>query len=319
MFDLCPGAQPPSPPPSPPRVPQRPVALVPLQQSPLWLSATRLLGSDAAMVELGDTCALVLRRRLKVVGDMALLSRAQLQVSHDDAAELRGHLKAQHLVVNAETGDDASALSKAGFHRIFAPRVMAELELDPSTDVMAARLGQKWRNRLRHGQAQGLEIRRRPMPPNKRFWLFKAEAAQSLRKWYQPLPPEMIAAMAACKPGAVQVFTAYHLGRRVAAMLFLRHGREATYQIGWSTAEGRRLSAGPALMWRAMVELQALGAERIDLGAADKRLAPGLAHFKRGTGAELRTLGGTWIDTSWARRKSLKARVAHASAEAMCG
>ncbi len=35
---------------------------------------------------------------------------------------------------------------------------MAELTLDPSTDVMAARLGQKWRNRLRHGQAQGLVI-----------------------------------------------------------------------------------------------------------------------------------------------------------------
>lgn len=255
------------------------------------------------MVDLGPRRALVLRRKLRVVGDMALLSRAELQVTQEEALGLRDRLGANHLVVNAETGEDAQALADAGFHRIFAPRVMAELQLDPSTDVMAARLGQKWRNRLRHGQAQGLVIRGRPMPPDKRFWLFKAEALQSIRKWYQPLPPEMIAAMAACKPGAVQVFTAYHLGRRVAAMLFLRHGREATYQIGWSTAEGRRLSAGPACMWRAMVELQAMGTDRIDLGAADKSLAPGLAHFKRGTGAELRALGGTWIDTAWTRRK----------------
>lgn len=289
-------------------IPPPSAGAVALQQSPLWLSATRLLGTDAAMVDLGAGRALVLRRKLRVVGDMALLSRANLKISHHDATDLRGHLRAKHLVVNAETARDADALASAGFHRIFGPRVLAELPLDPSTDVMAARLGQKWRNRLRHGQAQELVIRRRPMPPDKRFWLLKADAAQSLRKWYQPLAPEMIAAMAACKTGSVQVFTAYHLGRRVAAMLFVRHGHEATYQIGWSNAVGRKHSAGPALMWRAMVDLQALGADRIDLGAADKRLAPGLTHFKRGTGAELRELGGTWIDTTWStRRKRLPA------------
>lgn len=293
-------------------LPQQPhprAAPVALQQSPLWLSATRLLGGDADMVDLGPQRALVLRRRVRVVGDLALLSRADLQMSPDQAADLRKHLRAKHLVVNAETAQDAIALANAGFHRLFAPRVVAELTLDPSPDVMAARLAQKWRNRLRHGQAQGLVIRRRPMPPDKRFWLFKAEALQSLRKWYQPLAPEMIAAMAACKLGAVQVFTAYHLGRRVAAMLFLRHGSAATYQIGWSSPEGRKLSAGPALMWRAMVELQSMGADKIDLGAADKHLAPSLAHFKRGTGADLRSLGGTWIDTAWTRRKGQRTLV----------
>lgn len=286
-----------------PCAPDAPDAPVALQQSALWLEATRALGSDADMVTLGARRALVLRRRLPLVGDMALVSRANLGISADDARGLRAHLRAKHLVVNAETFADAHALAGAGFHRLFAPRVVAELQLDPRADVMAARLNQKWRNRLRHGQAQGLVIRRRPMPPDPRFWLFKAEALQSMRKWYQPLPTEMVVAMAACKPGAAQVFTAHHMGRRVAAMLFLRHGREATYQIGWSDADGRRLSAGPACMWRAMIELQAMGADRIDLGAADKRLAPGLAHFKRGTGAALRELGGTWIDTTWSRRR----------------
>lgn len=302
MFDFAPEF-------SLPQQPHPRAAPVALQQSPLWLSATRLLGGDADMVDLRPQRALVLRRRVRVVGDLALLSRADLQMSPDQAADLRNHLRAKHLVVNAETAQDAIALANAGFHRLFAPRVVAELTLDPSLDVMAARLAQKWRNRLRHGQAQGLVIRRRPMPPDKRFWLFKAEALQSLRKWYQPLAPEMIAAMAACKLGAVQVFTAYHLGRRVAAMLFLRHGSAATYQIGWSSPEGRKLSAGPALMWRAMVELQSMGADKIDLGAADKHLAPGLAHFKRGTGADLRSLGGTWIDTAWTRRKGQRTLV----------
>jgi hypothetical protein len=317
MFDTC--ADTPAPPPVPAAPDLAPadaqagardrVARMPLQQSPLWLAATRLVGGDADMVELGRCRAVVLRRRLRFVGDLALLSRAPLHLSRAEAAQLRDRLDASHLVVNAETEADAHALSAAGFHRLFAPRIIAELTLDPCLDEMAARLHQKWRNRLRHGQGQSLVIRRRPMPPDPRFWLFKAEALQSLRKWYQPLPPDMIAAMAACRAGAVQVFTAYHMGRRVGAMLFLRHGREATYQIGWSSNEGRKMSAGPALMWRAMVELQAMGTERIDLGAADKRLAPGLAHFKRGTGAELRPLGGTWIDTTWSRRRRRPAQV----------
>ncbi|ABD54708.1 GNAT family N-acetyltransferase [Jannaschia sp. CCS1] len=292
MFDALPEFH------RPPSLPRavRPTAL---QQSALWLSATRLLGSNAEMVDLGTRRALVLRRRLKIIGDLALLSRAELGMSPGDLTALRHHLGTRHLAVNAETMEDADALARAGFRRICAPRAIAELTLDASSDVMSARLAQKWRNRLRHGQSQNLMIQRRPMQPDKRFWLFRAEALQSLRKWYRPLAPEMVAAMAASKPGAVQVFTAYHLGRRVAAMLFVRHGLQATYQIGWSTPEGRKLSAGPALMWRAMVELQAMGTDRIDLGAADKRLAPGLARFKCGTGAEIRQLGGTWVDSGW--------------------
>ncbi len=273
-----------------------------LQQSDLWLEATRLLGTLAAREDVAGTRAIILRKRMPMVGEMALISRADLALDAARAANLRHDVGVRHLVVNAESPSDARALAQAGFHKIFAPRVMADLALWPSPDRMAARLSPKWRNRLRHGQAQGLVIQRRPLPPDTRHWLFRAEAAQSLRLWYQPLPPEMIAAMAATRPGVAQLFTAYRLGSRVGAMLFLRHGTAATYQIGWSSPEGRRLSAGPALMWRAMVELQAMGITRIDLGAADPANAPGLAHFKRGTGAELRTLGGSWLDTIWARR-----------------
>ena len=201
------------------------------------------------------------------------------------------------------------ALAAAGFHRIGAPRQVADLVLRSNAAEMARALAPKWRNRLRHGQAQGLVLRRRAMPADPDNWLLRAEARQAARLWYQPLPPEMIAALAAARPGAAQLFTAYHMGQRVAAMLFLRHGRDATYQIGWTGEAGRKRSAGPVLMWQAMVDLQQMGVDRIDLGAADPDAAPGLARFKLGTGAELRTLGGTWLDTAWARRKGRRARM----------
>lgn len=304
MYDLAPPLD------LPPLVRMRPCpgAPIALQQSALWLEASRRLGAKADVEEIGRTRATVLRRRLPLVGDIAVVSRADLRLDADLASGLRSDLGARHLVINAETTDDARMLAAAGFHRIAAPRVVADLALHSSLDTMAARLSPKWRNRLRHGQAQGLVIRRRPLPADPNHWLFRAEASQARRLWYEPVPARMVAELADCKPGAAQVFTAYHRGARVAAMLFIRHGVDATYQIGWSNEDGRALSAGPACMWRAMVELQALGAERLDLGAADRRAAPGLAHFKRGTGAQMRALGGSWLDTSWALRSSKRAR-----------
>jgi hypothetical protein len=142
---------------------------------------------------------------------------------------------------------------------------------------------------------QGLAVTRRPLPANPRHWLLRAELSEARRLGYRPLPPAMIAALAAAHPGAAQLFCAHLAGQRVAAMLFLRHGQAATYQIGWSRPEGRAASAGNLLMWRAMLELQAMGVDQIDLGAADPVGAPGLATFKTCTGAQLRQLGGSWL------------------------
>jgi lipid II:glycine glycyltransferase (peptidoglycan interpeptide bridge formation enzyme) len=92
----------------------------------------------------------------------------------------------------------------------------------------------------------------------------------------------------------MHLFTAKQGARTVAAMLFALHGRGATYLIGWSDATGRRLSAHNLLLWHGMSDLYALGAQQIDLGLCDDWRAPGLTHFKRGSGAQVRALGGTW-------------------------
>ncbi|MEM7724372.1 MAG: hypothetical protein AAF376_18660, partial [Pseudomonadota bacterium] len=65
----------------------------------------------------------------------------------------------------------------------------------------------------------------------------------------------------------------------------------------WTNRIGRDLSASNLLMWRAMVSLQAMGCDRLDLGLADAGKCKGLAHFKAGTGAEIRELGGSWMTT----------------------
>ncbi len=256
---------------------------------------------------IGAARATVMRKHVRVIGPVALISRADLRLTATRAAALRDDLNVRHLLINAETRTDAQALQDAGFYRIADARHVADLTLEPSTHAMAAALHQKWRNRLRKGQSNGLTLRRSPLVPDTRHWLFRAEAQQARKLRYHPVPPQVVVALADASPGCAQVFTAYHLGARVAAMLFLRHGsatREATYQIGWIAPQGRRLNAGQALMWKAMVDLQSMGTQTIDLGAADWDRSADLARFKCGTGAVIRPLGGTWLDTAWARHKS---------------
>mgnify|MGYP000143649430 CR=1 FL=1 len=268
----------------------------PLQQSALYAGAVRRLGGRVRPLDLpGGGSAWLIERRFPVLGEVAMLSRGPRHLSDAAAAALHSATGARHLIIHAEDGESAAALARAGFWRIARPRQIADLPLSPSPEAMRAAMTGKWRNRLRHGVAQGLRVECEIMPPDPRHWLLRAESRAARHLGYRPLPPVMIAALAAAAPDAGQLFVAHGRKGPVAAMLFFRHGRAATYQIGWSTDAGRAASAGNLLMWHAMIALQGMGVDRIDLGHADPVGAPGLTHFKRGAGARLRGLGGSWI------------------------
>ncbi len=273
-----------------------PESPLPLQQSPLYHAALTRIGAEAAFVSLPFGPALVLTRTLPLLGRVALISRPVWDdpPSLPALAGLRHSLKARALITNAETPGDGAALARAGFLRLAAPRPVAELPLSGCPEDWLARMGGKWRNRLRHGQRQGLAVSEAALPPDPQHWLFHKDAAQQATRSYAGLPPKLITAMAVAAPGALRLFTARRGARTVAAMLFALHGRGATYLIGWSGAEGRAASAHSLLIWQAMGALATHGAIRIDLGLCDGRRSPGLARFKRGSGAVVRDLGGTW-------------------------
>ena len=82
-------------------------------------------------------------------------------------------------------------------------------------------------------------------------------------------------------------------GRDIAAMLFLTHGQSATYQIGWSSDEGRKYCAHHLLLWRARSMLRSRGIYDLDLGGINNdETAKGIRKFKQGTGALASTLVG---------------------------
>jgi lipid II:glycine glycyltransferase (peptidoglycan interpeptide bridge formation enzyme) len=81
----------------------------------------------------------------------------------------------------------------------------------------------------------------------------------------------------------------------VAGMIFLIHGSQATYQVGWGNDQGRDEKAHHVLLWRAIAELQTMGIRRLDLGGVNTQRSAGLARFKMGLGGEVRAFAGTYL------------------------
>ena len=130
----------------------------------------------------------------------------------------------------------------------------------------------------------------RPLTPD--HPLLALEAAQARERRYQNWPPALTSAFARAAPDQTHLFTALLRGHTVAQMLFLTHGNRATYHIGHTGADGRRLHAHNLLMWQAMNALAARGITSLDLGIT---ATPAIDRFKRRTGAVAQPTGGTWL------------------------
>lgn len=274
--------------------------VLPLPQSPEFARTCDLLGLPIRQCkrESGGQAHVwwqVQSRKLPLLGRVDLISRGPVARSPADLDDwLSGWLRwhdNRPLLLNAD-GIATEALRDAGFWPLITPATLALLPLSDRATLRAA-LQPKWRNRLVRAENAGLRVTRHGVTSN--HWLFEAEKTQMRTRRYRGLPPAVCLAFASANPGQAVLFEARNKGRPVAAALMLRHGPMATWQIGHSNEEGRRLNAMNRLLWEAMGWLADQGHTVLDLGTINQQDAPGLAHFKLGTGAVAHRLGGTWL------------------------
>lgn len=83
--------------------------------------------------------------------------------------------------------------------------------------------------------------------------------------------------------------------RPIAGILVLRHGKAATYAMGWSNEAGRLVKAHYRLLWHAMLSLRELGVTDFDLGGVDTQRGAGVARFKLGLNGTVFTLAGSYL------------------------
>lgn len=275
-----------------------------MQQAWAYGEACRALGSRVLRAEVRDggrvvALAQLVHRKLAVL-HASVCTRGPVWTDPDaDRAGVIGALKhtlplpfLRGLFVTPE--GEADAVRKAGLSRVMTPYTTAELDLTQSPDILRAAMHQKWRNRLVRAESAGLIVRRADRRQDLYAWLLDEELKQQRQNRYAALSPSLVSAWHQAG-GGLRVYTAHQDGDPIAAMLFLIHGKRATYHIGWSGAEGKRLSAHNLLMWTAMTRLPKIGVERLDLGGLNTEDVPGIARFKLGTGAKPVILHGTWF------------------------
>tara|TARA_R110002012_G_scaffold120277_1_gene269491 strand:+ start:340 stop:1341 length:1002 start_codon:yes stop_codon:yes gene_type:complete len=170
------------------------------------------------------------------------------------------------------------------------------LDLRPDLETLRAGLRVKWRNQLKFAEAEPLRVRSgyggAPME-----WLLSRHDQHRKRRKFRAPAGAFVAAIADSgrDKRATQIFTAYVGSEPVAATLTVRHGRSATYYVGWTGVEGREKQAHNLLLWNAITKLKESGVEWLDLGGVDGLHMPGVSRFKLGVGGELVTLAGTYL------------------------
>ncbi len=264
----------------------------PLQQSPEFAAALTALGRPPWQSPDG-TGWLIQRRRFAPGFALAMVSRARITPERVPRALENAGLGLTPVILAPDR--PCPDLAETGAIRLFPPATVAELDLRRPTAERRAAMHQKWRNRLRYAERGPLFIRRTPFPDDPDHWLLRADAEQQRTRGYRSWPAALTLAWTRANPGRAILFTACEGDRPVAAMLFLRHGRAATYHIGHTTDRGRAFCAHNLILWQAADWLARRNCHRLDLGLIDRARLPGLARFKLGIGATARPLGGTWL------------------------
>lgn len=255
------------------------------QQSELFNGALALLGRPPQWLAMPTGSVFALRRF-----GLSLATRPH------DAPETYAELAKKRIrIINAESAHPA--LRQYGYRQLIKPAHIASLALSPDPVIQRAAMQPKWRRSLERFEAERpkhITLTHRAFDPDRDAWLLEAEAAQARTRRFRCYPSALTCALSAASPKSLRLFSLNGPEAPRAAMLFALHGPRATYHIGYTSPDARKIEAHWLLMWKAFQELPAYRISEMELGLVDTESGANLARFKLGTGAVTRPLGGTW-------------------------
>ena len=182
--------------------------------------------------------------------------------------------------------------------RIMSGMSTVMLDLGQPISEMRTHLEGRWRASLVSAESSAMTVHRVGTNEGQYRWLLDNEKQQRVDKHLEGLPiPFFDLYVQSRKQPAKNILTLRSdMGRdRIAAMMFLIHGEAATYQVGWTSDQGRELNAHHLILWRAIEELRERGVRVLDLGGVNTIRSAGVARFKMRTGGKVLTLAGTYI------------------------
>jgi hypothetical protein len=210
--------------------------------------------------------------------------------------------------------ESEAAMAQLGMRPMVTGYSSIRYDLRPPPDRLRSQLDGKWRNTLKAAEKSALLMETASVAagtwnPEAFAALLGEHARHRLEAGFLGPDAKFYAAFAeAVEAGArcgaadedallVWAHAGNHLGRvrPIAGILVLRHGRAATYAMGWSNEAGRLVKAHYRLLWQAVLALREQGVTDFDLGGVDTQRGAGVARFKLGLNGAVFTLAGSYI------------------------
>lgn len=183
-------------------------------------------------------------------------------------------------------------MTHCGYRRLSRPGYQtAWIDLRQDAETLKSDLRKNWRNTLSKAQRSGLSIDW-TSDPNIFSELLTNYQSDQRKKGYDGPSIRLLQSLAACFENDIVIGRAHHKGQLVANILMICHGRSATYQLGWSSDDGRKAGAHNLLLWHSIDYLKTRQIDFLDLGGMNDETAKNVKTFKEGMGGNIVTLAG---------------------------
>lgn len=197
------------------------------------------------------------------------------------------------------SSETLNSYESMGFRRIITGNSTILIDLTLSEEQLWQNLYGKNRTHIRKGQKIGFDIVFGDHNHPHTEWLLAQERKQQKEKKYQGLPVELVQGYGHFTAKGNGVYTAFAVeagaDEPMSGVLFLCHGRCATYHIGWNGPRGRQSRALNLLLWKMIVNLKVAGFEVIDLGGLNTEEGADIARYKLSFGGKVISLSGTFM------------------------
>ncbi len=168
----------------------------------------------------------------------------------------------------------------------------AILDLTKTPDQLRQGFVKDWRYSLRKAEGSGITVKHDQSLETLEFLKRKEKQQQSQKNYFRALPMFFETKMyESFGPNSMPCFSAYRNGDLCAGMVFIISNKTALYHMGWANEVGREHSAHNLLLWHAIRHFHEHGLHTLDMDVIDTVNNPGIAHFKLGTNAVLKTYG----------------------------
>lgn len=262
--------------------------------------------ADGGIVALAQVTA----RPFALVGRFALCTHGPVWVGEVSDAEKREAYRLLKRTLPQRwprllvlTPDEAAGGGLSGLKRVMTGDATVLVDLSQEEAALRAGLESSWRNKLSKAERSDLVVQKAGVKPAQYRWLLEAEAKQRQKRGYRAMPLEMTERWQDAKAdgangdkgAGIAVYRADLKRDAAAGMLFLIHGRRATYHVGWTSDDGRANAAHNLILWTAMKELKARGVVQLDLGGVNTQSGAGIARFKLETGGRVLMRAGGYV------------------------